>query len=103
MQLDLGRVLRRVVRVALAPVVGDGVGEDVAVAGEVSCGDGAADVGVALKAVLGVFVPEVECAVGAGGAEGAVLRVEGDGVDGVDFCDIALRGVVLAVTFEGEV
>jgi hypothetical protein len=35
------------------------------------------------------------------GAECAVLRVEGDGVDRVNICHIVLRGV--AVAFEGEV
>ena len=103
MQLDLDGVLGGVSAKALAPVVADGVGKDVAVAGEARGGDGAADLRVPLEAVLGVLVPEVEGAVGARSAEGAVLRVEGDGVDGVDFGHVALRGVLLAVAFEGEV
>jgi hypothetical protein len=53
--------------------------------------------------VLGVLVPEVECAIAAGGGESAVDGVEGDGVNGVDFCDVAGVGVLLAVAFEGEV
>lgn len=103
MQLDLDRVLRGVSAEALAPVVGHGVSEDVAVAGECGGGDGASDFRVALEAVLCVLVPEVEGAVGAGGAEGTVLRVERDGVDGKDFGDVALGGVLLAVAFEGEI
>ena len=103
MQLDLDGVLRSVSAKALAPVVADGIRENVAVAGEARGGDGAADLGVPLEAVLGVLVPEMEGAVGACGAEGAVLRVEGDGVDRVDFGHVALRGVLLAVAFEGEV
>lgn len=102
-QLQLDGVLGVVPRVALAPVVADGVREDVAVAREGGRGDAAADLGVALEAVLGVLVPEVECAVGACGAECAVLRVERDGVDRVDLGDVALGGVVLAVAFEREV
>jgi hypothetical protein len=102
-QLELDGVLGVISAVALAPVVADGVGEDVAVAREGCRCDAAADFGIALEAVLGVFVPEVEGAVGAGCAEGAVLGVEGDGVDGVDFGYVALAGVLLAVALEGEV
>lgn len=64
MQLQLDGVLRRVPAEALAPVVADCVGEDVAIAREGGRCDGAADLGVALETVLGVLVPEVECAVG---------------------------------------
>ena len=53
--------------------------------------------------MLCVLVPEVECAVRSGGAEGAVLRVERDGVDGVDAGDVAVGGVLLAMAFEGEI
>jgi hypothetical protein len=103
MQLDLDGVLRVVAAVALAPVVADGICEDVAGTRE-GCGrDAAADFGVTLETVLGVLVPEVEGAVATGGAEGAVDRVEGDCVDRVYFGDIALGGVGLAVALEGEV
>lgn len=89
--------------VPLTPVIADGVREDVPGAVEACRADGAADFGVAFEAVLGVFVPEVEGAVAAGGGEGAVDGVEGDGVDGVDVGDVAgLRGG-LSVAFEGEV
>lgn len=100
-QHDLDGVVLGVVLVALAPVVANGVGEDAAVLVEGGGGDAAADVGVALEAVLGVLVPEVEGAVGAGGAEGAVDGVEGDVVDGVDAGDAVDGGV--AVALEGEV
>ena len=53
--------------------------------------------------MLGVTVPEVERAVAAGGAEGTVLRVEGNGVDGVDVGDVARVGGCLPMAFEGEV
>lgn len=53
--------------------------------------------------MFGVLVPEMEGAVATGGAEGAVFGVEGDGVYGVDFGDVALGGVGLAVAFEGKV
>lgn len=103
MQHDLVRVLLRVMRVALAPIVADCVGEDVAVAVELCRRDGSADLRVPLEPMLGVLVPEVEGAVATGGAKGAVLGMEGDGVDRVNFGDVALGGVVLAVAFEGEV
>lgn len=78
---DLVGILRRVGRVALVPVVGNGVGEDVAIAAEVCAADAAADFRVALQTVLCVLVPEVECAIAAGGGEGSVDGMEGDGVD----------------------
>jgi hypothetical protein len=103
MQLDLDRVLRVVPAVSLTPVVANRVRKDVACAREGGGGDAAADFWVAFEAVLGVLVPEVEGAVAAGGAEGAVDGVEGNCVDAVDFGDVALVGVRLAVAFEGEV
>ena len=103
MKFDLDGVVLRVATVALAPVVADGVGKDVAVLAETRRNDAAADLGVALETVLGVLVPEVEGTVGTGGGEGAVLGVEGDGVYGVDLCDVAVGGVLLAVALEGEV
>lgn len=81
MELDLDWILRVVAAVALAPVVADGVREDVACARKGCGGDAAANLGVAFEAVFGVLVPEVKGAVAAGGAEGAVHGVEGDGVD----------------------
>ena len=103
MQHDLDGLLRRVLRVALAPVVADGVGEDAARAVEGRGYDLAAHFRVPLQPVLGVLVPEVEGAVGARGTEGAVLRVEGDGVDAVDVALVARVGRGLAVALEREV
>lgn len=102
-QLDFDRVLRIVPTVPLAPIVADGVGKDVAGATKAGGGDAAADFRVAFETVLGVLVPEVECAVTTGGAEGAVDGVEGDCIYRVDFCDVTLSGVGLAVAFEREV
>lgn len=101
MQHDLVGVRGRVALVALAPVVADGVGKDAARLVERCRRDAAADVGVALEAVLRVLVPEVEGAVATGCAEGAVLRVERDVVDGVHAGGVALGRV--AVALEGEV
>ena len=53
--------------------------------------------------MLRVLVPEVKRPVRASGAEGAVLRMERDGVDGVDIADILVVGGLLTVAFEGEV
>ncbi len=80
MKFDLDGVVLGVATETLAPVVTDGVGEDVAVLAKARCDDAAADLGVSFEAVLGVLVPEVEGAVGACGGEGAVLWVEGYGV-----------------------
>lgn len=101
MQHDLVGVLGVVALVALAPVVADGVGEDAARGIEGRGHDAAADGRVALEAVLGVLVPEVEGAVATGRGEGAVLRVERDVVDAVDVGNVALWRV--AVTLEAEV
>lgn len=48
MKHDLVGGLRCVSRVALAPVVADGVGEDIPVAVKVGAGDGSSDRGIAL-------------------------------------------------------
>lgn len=101
MEHDLVRVRGRVTLVALTPVVTDGVGKDAARLVERCRGDATTYVGVALETVLRILVPEVEGTVATGCAEGAVLRVEGDVVDGVDAGGVALGGV--AVALEGEV
>jgi hypothetical protein len=102
-QLDFDRVLSVVSAVSFTPIVADSVRKDVACAREGSGRDAAADFGVALETVLGVLVPEVEGAVATSSAEGAVDGVEGDCVDRIDFSDVALVGIGLAVAFEGEV
>ena len=103
MQHDLVRRLRRIDRVPFAPIITHGIRKDISLAVEGRGRDGAADFGIALEAMLGVLVPEVEGAVAASGAEGAMFGVEGNGVDGVDLTDVALAGGGLAVAFEGEV
>lgn len=90
-----------IVGVALAPVVADGVGEDVSIVGEGCAGDWATDCWVSLEAVFGVLVPEVECAVGSCGGECAMDWVERDGVDCIDVGNVGSRWV--AVALEGEV
>lgn len=100
-QHDLDWLSLCVALVALGPVVAYGVGEDVAVLVEVGRCDTAANVRVALKSMLGVFIPEVERAIRAGRREGAVDGVEGDVVDGVDVGNVSLGWV--AVALEGEV
>ena len=103
MQLDLDGVLWCVPAEALAPVVADSVRKNVSIPRESGRCDAAANLRVALETVLGVFVPEVEGAIATGCGEGAMLGVEGDGVDGVDLGDVALGGVLLSVALEGEV
>lgn len=98
---DLDGVGLRVVLVALAPVVTNGIGEDASVLVECRRGDAAADLGVSLESVFGVLVPEVEGAVRSSGAEGTVDGVEGDVVYGVDIGSVILGGI--SVALEGEV
>lgn len=100
MQHHLVGVLRAVALVTLAPVVADGVGEYAARVVEGSGHDAAAHGRVALEAMLGVLVPEMERAVAAGGRERAVLGVEGDIVYAVDVGNVALRGVAVALETE---
>lgn len=101
MQHDLGGVRLRVVLEALSPVITDTVREDGSGLVEGGGRDAAADLGVALETVLGVLVPEVEGAVGAGRAEGAVNGVERDVIDGIDVGDVI--GGRVSVALEGEV
>lgn len=81
MQHDLVGRLRGVDGVAFAPVVADGVGEDGAGAVEGRGRDRSPDLRVPLESMLGVLVPEMKGAVGAGCAEGAVHWMKRDGVD----------------------
>jgi hypothetical protein len=95
--------LRRVLLIALAPVVTDSVGEDAAVLVERSRRDGAAHLGVSLETVLCILVPEVERAIAASGAEGAVLGVPADSIDAVDVALVCRARRGLAVALEREV
>lgn len=103
MQLELDGVPGCVPTVPLTPIIADCIRKDVAILGETSRSDATADLGVAFETVLCVLVPEVEGAIATGSAEGAVLGVEGDGVYGVDFCDVPRCRVLCAMAFEGEV
>ena len=103
MQHDLVGRLRGIDGVAFAPVVADGVGEDTAGAVEGGGWDGSANLRVPLESMLGVLIPEMESAVGAGCAERAVHWVEGDGVDAVHVRYVTCRRRRLPVTFEGKV
>jgi hypothetical protein len=78
MQHNLIRILRIISSITLVPVVRNSISENAAIVVEVCAGDAAADFRVAFETVLGVLVPEVECAVATGGAEGSVDGVEGD-------------------------
>lgn len=100
MKLNLNRQTRCIMRIPLTPIIADSVSEDGTVVVESRSCDAAADFWVTFESVLGVLVPEVECAVGACGAEGAVDGVEGYGVYGIDFGHVAVCGVLLAVAFE---
>lgn len=90
-------------RVALAPVVAHGVGEDISVAVKGGARNGPANSWVPLQAVLGVLVPEVEGTVTSSGAKCAVDGVEADGVDGVDVADVTVGWGSFTVALEGEV
>ena len=98
MQHDLDRIVLRVVLVALAPVVTNGIGEDAAILVERGGGDAAADGGVALESVLCVLVPEMERSVRASRTESAVLGMEGNVIHGVNVGDVVLR--CISVTLE---
>lgn len=53
--------------------------------------------------MLGVFVPEMKCTVGACGAESTVDGMKGDCVYGKDVADVAGVGWGLSMAFEAEV
>lgn len=97
MQHDFDGVVLRIMLVALAPVVTNGVGKDGAALVECRRGDAAANVGVALEAMLGILVPEVEGAVRSRCAKGAVDGVEGDCIDGVYVDGVVDNGITVAL------
>ncbi|KFY73627.1 hypothetical protein V499_06299 [Pseudogymnoascus sp. VKM F-103] len=101
MQHHLIRHLRTTPRVPLTPVITNRIRKHPAISAERRSGDTAARGGERTDPHVRVLIPEVECAVRARRAEGAVLRVEGDGVHGVGGGDVVRgRG---AVAFECEV
>lgn len=101
MQHNLVRQLLVVVLVAFAPVVADGIREDISCSAESCGGDAAAHGWVSLETMLGVLIPEVEGAVGTGGRESGVNWMPGDGIDGVDISYVV--GGSVAVALEREV
>ena len=102
-QHNLIGTLRGIGGVTFAPVVANCISEDISGAIESSGGNRAANGGIALQAVFGIFVPEVECTIGTGSAEGAVNGVEGDRVDRIDVANIAVCRRSFTVTLKGEV
>ena len=88
--------------VALAPVVGDSVGEDGAVLVEAGLGDGLLALLTGLQFGPGVFVPEGVAAVTSNRGESSVHGMEGDVVDGENVLE-SVDGSVATVTLEGEV
>ena len=103
MQHDLIDPLRRIDCITLTPIIADRIRENASGAVETRRADRPAHLRISLEPMLRILIPEMERAVATGGAEGAVLRVERDGVDGVDVADVAGVRWWLAVAFEAEV
>lgn len=103
MEHDLIDCLLSIEVVALAPVVAHSICEDIARAVEACRADGTANLGVTLESMLGIFVPEVEGAIGTRGREGAVNRVKANGVNREDVADVAVSRRSLAMALETEV
>lgn len=103
MQHDLVRLLLGVLLEALAPIVADCVRKHSTLAIEAGSGDRTANIWIALETMLGLAVPEVECTVRASSAERAMLRMEGDGIDGIDIGLIFVVGRGLSMALEREV
>lgn len=96
-------MIARVVGIPFTPVIADRIGEDASVEVKGGGGDAVSDGRERLEPMVGVFVPETVCAIGAGSAEGVVARMEGHGIDRID--QLVLGVVVFggALTSEGEV
>ena len=99
MQHDLIHPLRRIGTIPFAPIITHTIRKDISRAIEIRRRDAAAHFRIPLESMLGVFIPEMKGPVRAGGAESAVLRVEGKGVDAVDVCVVRARAGV-AMAFE---
>ena len=85
MQHDLDRIIRRIMRIALAPIITDRVRKNIPIAIERRRRDGPSNLWISFQSVLRVLVPEMEGAIAARRAECAVNRMEGNRVDGVHF------------------
>lgn len=103
MQHDLIRQLGRVALKALTPIITDRVCEDIPRPRESRRADRPSHFREPLESVFSIFVPEMERAIAASRAEGAVDGVEGYVVDAVDVTDVALVRRGDAMAFEGEV
>ena len=103
MQHDLVDSLLGIGGVTLAPVVADGVSEDISITVESGGSDRASDSGVTLETVLRILIPEVEGTIGTCSAEGTMNGVERDSVNGVNIADIAACRRGFTVALEGEV
>lgn len=103
MQHDLVDSLLGIGGVTLAPVVADGVSEDISSTVESGGSDRASDSGITLQTVLRILIPEVESAVGTSRAECTMDGVERDSVNRVDIADIAVCRRGFTVALEGEV
>jgi hypothetical protein len=87
--------------ISLAPVIANRVGKYLSATVECSSRNSTTCSRVALESMLGNSIPKVESTVRTSRAKRAVLRVKGDGVDGIDICHVVLGRVAMA--FEGEV
>lgn len=101
MQHNLIHHLRIILTIPLTPIITNRVRKTITSFIKRRSADRASCRRIAFETVFSDAVPEVEGAVRAGGGEGAVHGVEGDGVDGVDVGHVVGWGV--AVAFEGEV
>ena len=88
MQHNLIRQLRRILLKPLTPIIAHRIRKDAPRTIERRSADRAPHTRIALESVFCDAIPEVERPVAACGAERAVLRVEGDVVDGVDVADV---------------
>lgn len=96
MQHNLGRVVGGVGLVSLAPVIANGIGKNGTGLVEFGGGDTTTDIWITLQSVLGILIPEVECAVATGCTKRSMLRVERDVVDSIDICGLILGLVPMA-------
>ncbi len=84
MEHDLVRIIRSIVGITFAPIITDGICENITGAIETGRSNRPPHGRVTFQTMFRVFIPEMKRAVGARCRESAVDGVEGDGVDGVD-------------------
>lgn len=83
---------------AARPVIAHSICENVTTVIEVTRGNGVGQAREPLETLLCLLIPKVEGSVRTGGAEGAVLLVEANGIDSIDILRCRI-----AVTLEGKV